>query len=177
MTQSTVELPFQSRIKSLYEAVSQEYLYLGTFDEGYNLPSQINDLIGYGSYCPMRKHHSIVGEGDVAVAKGFALINSQIFLSLSTPHGTRFFNPEFGSKLYSLLFEPYDNFLLSRIKTYTLEAVTKDVRTITVQNILIDSSERFNYVLKIHLEYIIINSASTSNYVYPFVMGGEPTEA
>jgi phage baseplate assembly protein W len=177
MTQSTVELPFQSRIKSLYEAVSQEYLYLGTFNEGENLPSQINDLIGYGSYCPMRKHHSVVGEADVATAHGMALINSQLFLSLSTPYGVRFFNPEFGSKLYTLLFEPYDDFLLSRIKMYTLDAVTKDVRTITVKNIFIDSSERFSGLLKIHLEYLIVNSAISGNYTYPFVVGGEPTES
>jgi uncharacterized protein len=86
--------------------------------------------------------------------------------------GTRFMNPDFGSKLYSLLFEPYDQFLLDRIKMYTIDAVKKDVRTITVQNILIDTSQREYNLLSIHLEYLIISSTISNNYVYPFVTSG-----
>jgi phage baseplate assembly protein W len=172
MSDNTVEMPFQGRIKDLYEAVSQKYLYLNVFDEGYKLPDSMNDLIGYGSYAPMRRKVNINNEEDIARARGFAKINSDIYLSLTIPLGTRFMNPDFGSKLYSLLFEPYDDFLLDRIRMYTEDAVKKDVRKITVTNILIDTSERDYNVLKIHIEYVIINTTLSTNFVYPFVYTG-----
>jgi uncharacterized protein len=177
VSDSTIELPFQKRIKNLYEAVSQKYLYLNVTDEGYKLPDHINDLMGYGSYAPMRRSLNIQGEEDIGRAKGFSKLNSDIFLSLSTPYGTRFMNPEFGSKLYSLLFEPYDDFLVSRIKDFTEEAVRKDVRKISVTKILVDVTERDYNLLKIHLEYKIISTAISSNYVYPFVWSPEPIRA
>jgi|WetSurSiteA1Bulk_404760.scaffolds.fasta_scaffold127186_1 uncharacterized protein len=177
MAESTIELPFQRRIKSLYESVSQKYLYLNVTDEGYKLPDSVNDLIGYGSYAPMRRIQDIAGNEDIARARGFAKINSDIHMSLSIPLGTRFMNPEFGSKLYSLLFEPYDDFLIDRLKMYTEEAVKKDVRKVTVKNILVDVSERDYNLLKVHLEYEIINTTISSNYVYPFVWSPEPIRA
>jgi hypothetical protein len=162
------------RIKDIYEAADQKYLYKNAFDDGYSLPQLINDLIGYGSYVPLRKISDLAGNVDIAIAVGFAKINSDIYMSLSTPLGTRFMNPEFGSELHTLLFEPYDNFLLDSIETYTTKAIEKDVRKIKLTNLSVDSSEVNYNLLKVSIRYVILNSHTEGNYVYPFVISGEP---
>jgi phage baseplate assembly protein W len=167
------EWPSYPRIKDVYESASQKYLYKNAFDNGYSLPTLINDLIGYGSFCPLRKVSDLAGNPDIAMAVGFAKINSDIYMSLSTPLGTRFMNPEFGSELHTLLFEPYDSTLFGLLQKYTIKAIEKDVRKIKLIDTLIDDSLRDYNLLKIGLRYNLINSQVENNFVYPFVTGGE----
>ena len=56
---------------------------------------------------------------------GLERINQSINHILSTRIGTRFFLPEFGSKLYTLIFEPNDFILYDLIKRYVKEALEK----------------------------------------------------
>lgn len=174
------EYPFRSRVgdysryQDVYESSSQKYLHKNAFDEGYVLPDSINRLIGFGSYAPFRAIKDIAGTKDIAMAIGFAKINSDIHLSLSTPYGTRFMNPDFGSKLYTLLFEPYDDFLIEQIKFYALEAVERDVRKVKVKVLNVDTSEREYYLLKLVLNYQVANTHVAGVYVYPFTLSGEP---
>lgn len=166
--------PSSVKVTDIYESVSQKYLYKNAFNEGYVLPKPINDLIGYGAFAPLRQTNDLAGNIDIAMAVGFAKINSDIYMSLSTPTGTRFMNPEFGSELHTLLFEPYDDFLVSSIEQYTMQAVEKDVRKIKIRNIFIDRTEQDYNLLKIGIKYTVINSQVIGNYVYPFVTAGEP---
>ena len=166
--------PSSVKVKDIYESTSQKYLYKNAFNDGYVLPKSINDLIGYGSYYPLRQTSDLAGNIDIAMAIGFAKINSDINLSLSTPLGTRFMNPEFGSELHTLLFEPYDDFLITTIEQYTMQAIQKDVRKVKIKSIYVDRTEQDYNLLKLGIEYVIINSQVTGNYVYPFVTAGEP---
>lgn len=166
--------PSSVKVKDIYESTSQKYLYKNAFNEGYVLPKAINDLIGYGARAPLRQISDIAGNIDVAMAVGFAKINSDIYMSLSTPIGTRFMNPEFGSELHTLLFEPYDDFLINTIERYTMQAIQKDVRKIKIKAIYTDKTEQDYNLLKVGIEYVVINSQVTGNFVYPFVTAGEP---
>lgn len=165
---------YQPQITDFTEAIDNKYIFKNAFNEGYKLPKEINDLIGYGSYAPMNKLRDIQGYEDIAMAVGFAKINSDIHMSLSTPIGTRFMNPDFGSNLYSLLFEPYDSILIEMLKLYTIEALTKDVHKIQVINIEVDESSKEYNLLNLKISYQIINTPLINNYVYPFVSSPEP---
>lgn len=171
------EWPSYPRIKDIYESASQKYLYKNAFDGGYSLPPLINDLIGYGALSPLRRVSDLAGNPDIAMAVGFAKINSDIFMSLSTPLGTRFMNPEFGSELYTLLFEPYDQALYGSIERYTTKAIEKDVRKIKLIDVMINSDGIDYNLLKIGLKYKLINSQVENNYVFPFVTSAEPIRA
>lgn len=168
------EWPSSIQIKDIYESTSQKYLYKNAFNAGYVLPRQINDLVGYGAHAPLRQTSDLAGNIDIAMAVGFAKINSDIYMSLSTPLGARFMNPEFGSELHTLLFEPYDDFLITSIEQYTMKAIEKDVRKIKIKAIYTDKTEQDYNLLKIGISYAIINSQVVGNYVYPFVTAGEP---
>lgn len=166
-----------TRIKDIYESTDQKYLYKNAFNEGYLLPPLVNSLIGMGSKAPLQQISDLAGNSDIAMAVGFAKINSDIYMCLSTPLGSRFMNPEFGSELYSLIFEPYDDFLLGTLNRYTVRAIEKDVRKIKLLNVLTDTSEASYNLLKIGLEYQIINSQVNGNFVFPFVIAGEQIRA
>ena len=165
-----------TQIIDITEALDKKYIYKDAFDEGKLLPKSINDLIGYGAYSPMNQLRDFAGHIDVAMAVGFAKINSDIFMSLSTPLGTRFMNPGFGSKLYSLLFEPYDQILLDSIRIYTIEALTKDVHKIKLINVTTDDTQKEYNLLYISVSYQVINTPTVNNFVYPFVTAPESTK-
>lgn len=166
--------PSSIKVKDIYESTSQKYLYKNAFNDGHLLPKSINDLVGYGSYAPLRQTSDLAGNIDVAMAIGYAKINSDIYMSLSTPVGTRFMNPEFGSELHTLLFEPYDEYLLSNLEYYIIKSIEKDIRKIKLTELIFDSSDIDYNLLKVGMKYLIINSHIEGNYVYPFVTYGEP---
>jgi phage baseplate assembly protein W len=161
------------KLKDVAEAESSKYLFKNAFDAGYRLPEQINEIIGFGSYVPLRQVKDFAGNDDIGMAAGFAKINSDIYMSLSTPYGVRFMNPEFGSKLHSLLFEPYDDFLLLRLRLYTVEALEKDIRKIKEVIVDVDTSQKEYHLLQLRIQYIIGNTNLTGNYVYPYIHEGE----
>ena len=165
---------YQPEITDFVEAIDKKYVFKNALNEGRVLPKAINDLIGYGSYSPMNKLRDMQGHEDIAMAVGMAKINSDIYMSLSTPLGTRFMNPEFGSNLYSLLFEPYDKILMSAIKVTTIEALTKDVHKIQLIEVVVDSSEQEFNLLKIGITYQIISTPLVGNFIFPFVTSPEP---
>jgi uncharacterized protein len=163
-------------ISDIQIAIDQKYIFKDAFDDGRVLPNSINELIGFGAYAPMNKLRDLQGHEDIAMAVGFAKINSDIFMSLSTPLGTRFMNPGFGSKLYSLLFEPYDQILLDSIRMYTVEALVKDVHKIKLITVSTDDSQKEYNLLYVSISYQIINTPTVGNFTYPFVTSPESTK-
>lgn len=78
------------------------------------------------------KWESIVGKSGMGIKpayrnggyltiSGVSKILQSIYIILSTPKGTRFFNPEFGTRIYQCLFEPNDFILKDLLKTYVVE--------------------------------------------------------
>jgi uncharacterized protein len=161
-------------LKEVSEASDAKYLFKNAFDAGYRLPKQINDMIGFGAYLPLKQVKDFAGNADIGMAAGFAKINSDIHMCLSTPLGTRFMNPDFGSQLHSLLFEPYDDFLAMQLRYYTLEALQKDVRKISEIVVDVDASQKDYNLLGLSINYLISNTNMPGNYVYPYVHMGEP---
>jgi len=164
---------FEQNITDITNAIDNKYVYLNAFNAGINLPKIINDYIGYGSCCPMNKLRDVQGHEDVAMAVGFGKINSDIYLSLSTPLGTRFMNPNFGSELYKLLFEPYDQILIDAVTITTKRALTKDVHSIQLVEVFVDDSQQLYNLLNISITYQIVNTPLSNNYVFPFVTSAE----
>jgi len=59
----------------------------------------------------------ITASGDFKRIKGIDVIISSWNNILLTPRGTFLFDPEYGSELYKLVFEPVDDTTIERIKT------------------------------------------------------------
>lgn len=110
--------------------------------------------------------------GKTKVTYGEDKIKDSIYTILSTREGERFFQPEFGSKLYKTLFEP--NELISRdlMAMYTKEALQKWEKRITVNAVEVDKEIKDN-IVEIKIFYSIRNSNIQGNYVYPFNLNSE----
>ena len=132
------------------------------------MPGGISDyqrrLIGTGLQSPNVFNDS---NGTVNINSGIARINQSIYHILSTRIGERFFLPEFGSMLHTLLFEPNDYILEDMLIHYINEALTKWEPRITVLQVVPEVIEHDNHV-PITISYKLINTNSVVNYVYPF---------
>lgn len=94
-------------------------------------------------------------------------INQSIHMILSTPKGTRFFMPDFGSQLYEDVFEPNDFILQDMIELHVTEALEIWEPRITVTEVIVDIESHDNEV-PVTIYYKLANSNITNNYVYPF---------
>ena len=63
-------------------------------------------------------------KGSTVTNIGVARVTQSLFVLLSTPKGSRFFNPDFGTDLYKYLFENNSNIVCDLIK----DCVTREIK-------------------------------------------------
>lgn len=114
-------------------------------------------------------------QGGYWTSKGIGeLIESAIYMIVTTPLGSRFMRPEFGSYLPSLVFEPDDDVLVAQFREYTVEAIGDPVhgeprvRIIDVLAIIAENA------LRVRLTYIIL---ATGEQVNQFIQMSRGTAA
>lgn len=105
--------------------------------------------------------------GRAVTASGLDKINNSILHILGTPIGTRFFLPEFGSRLYELVFEPNDSIFSDLAVLYIKDALNKWEPRINNINVYPMINEHDNHV-PIKISYKLINTNIVGNFVYPF---------
>ena len=123
-----------------------------------------NKWIGNGMQMPQPFSSTT---GDININTGTDRLHQSIYYILSTIPGERFFVPEFGSKLYLVLFEPNDYITSDLIKTYVKEALDRwepriEVISVDPQNIGEDN------VIPVMITFRIKATNMIDNYVYPF---------
>lgn len=92
---------------------------------------------------------------DLLVVKDFNAIKNSVMSLILTVPGERFFNPNIGSKIYTLLFEPMDFITSSSIKSeieYTIRAFEPRV---DLKNVLVNE-DYDNNAYDIEIEYSVI---------------------
>lgn len=104
--------------------------------------------------------------GEVNTNEGSDRIKQSIYYILTTIQGERFFLPEFGSKLYMLIFEPNDLILRDLAQVYIKDALRKWEPRIQV--IAVSCGDEYDNTLYIDIHYIIKSTNMRDNYVFPF---------
>jgi phage baseplate assembly protein W len=92
---------------------------------------------------------------DLLIVKDFNAIKNSVMSLILTVPGERFFNPNIGSKIYTLLFEPMDFITSSSIKSeieYTIRAFEPRV---DLKNVLVNE-DYDNNAYDIEIEYSVI---------------------
>lgn len=107
-----------------------------------------------------------VESGSFKLATAKQLIKGSITMILTTPIGSRYFNPSFGSRLYELLFEPNDLVLAASLRDFTAEAISKWEKRIEIQDVSVITAVDAALIL---IVYRIKNSNELDSFVYPFV--------
>ena len=85
-------------------------------------------------------------------------IKSDLIHLLLTKKGDRLYNNEFGSGLYSFLFEQIDEKTTSDIKLELNTSIAKYIPNLTIDELIITANEDGNHV-KINIDYTVIESS------------------
>jgi phage baseplate assembly protein W len=104
--------------------------------------------------------------GGIQINTGSDRLHQSIHYILSTIPGERFFLPEFGSKLYLLLFEPNDYILRDLIQVYIKEALDRWEPRITVLSV--EPQDTGDTTVPVMITFRIKATNMIDNYVYPF---------
>ena len=97
-------------------------------------------------------------------------IRSSLYFFISTKKGERWYDPEFGTKLYEFLFEKNDEITASQIKDSLKTDIEKYFNNVTIKDITIDQSEETNK-LTINISFIYTNLYNTVDDNIAFVFG------
>lgn len=97
-------------------------------------------------------------------------IEQSLKILLSTRHGERVMQPEYGCNLDVLLFEPINTSLITFVKDIIEKAVLYHEPRIELTKIEIVTDQVLEGILLIELEYVVRTTNSRYNLVYPFYL-------
>ncbi len=99
-----------------------------------------------------------------------AHIHESILQILGTRPGERFMNPEFGSHVKDLVFEPNDRVLRGLLRHYIVDAIERWEKRIVITDVSFDDSSEAidSNTLYVHISYQVIDIQVEGNVVWPF---------
>ena len=71
-------------------------------------------------------------------------IKTDLIHLLLTRKGSRYFLPDFGTRLYEYIFEPNDTFTFNLLETEIRDAISKFIPNLDINSITIDSAENLD---------------------------------
>ena len=106
----------------------------------------------------------------VTMVSGKEDIDQSLKILLSTRHGERIMQPEYGCNLDILLFEPINTTLLSLVKDLIEKAILYHEPRVDLKGIDINSERVNEGLLVINLDYVIRSTNSRYNLVFPYYL-------
>jgi phage baseplate assembly protein W len=88
-------------------------------------------------------------------------VRSSLYFFISTRKVERWYDPNFGTRLYEFLFEKNDNIVASEIKESLKSDIQEYFNNVTIQDIEIDQSESTNNIT-INISFIYTNLYSST---------------
>ena len=121
------------------------------------------DFIGAGWSFPT----SVTPAGTIRLITGGEEIDASIRMILSTIPGERVMRPEFGCRMWSLIFAPLTAGTLGQIEQYVREALDRWEPRIDVDRVIAVADQESAEV-KIELDYRMRATNDVRNLVFPF---------
>lgn len=103
--------------------------------------------------------------GSGVLTSGKELIKQSIADILSTPKGTKFFLPEYGSRIRQLIFEQNDEVLEDLLTLFIFEALQEWEQRAKFTGV---SFNRLDNRTDCIISYRILNSNEIDSYIFPF---------
>jgi Bacteriophage baseplate protein W len=126
--------------------------------------SDPSDFIGRGIAFPMRVDQS----GSIATSSGTADIDSSIRMILTTAPGERLMRPDFGCRIWELLFEPINANTLGLMGEAVREAIGRWEPRVVLDDLRLDPSGQHAGEVLIEIDYTVRTTNDRRNLVYPF---------
>lgn len=110
--------------------------------------------------------------GRLNLSSGEDDIQQSIRIILGTAPGERLMRPEFGCRIYELLFDPYDIATRSQIIDYVREALAWWEPRIEVQEVTVESENEEGRIF-VKIDYTIKDTHDERSIIHPFYLMGE----
>ena len=95
-------------------------------------------------------------------------IRQSLYILLSTKQGERIINPDYGSDVQSMVFEPIGSNTSTYLKESIRRAVLHYEPRITLENVSVDEDGEEDGLLLVNLDYTVRKTNSRTNMVYPY---------
>lgn len=126
--------------------------------------SDLSDFVGRGISFPMRVDQS----GAIATTTGGDDINASMRMVIMTAPGERVMRPQFGCRIWDLLFEPVNANTLGRMAEYVRDALSQWEPRALVDDIVVTPAAGDHSRVDIRIDYRIKATNDKRNLVYPF---------
>lgn len=122
------------------------------------------DFVGRGFAWPLRVDHT----GAIAMTSGTADLDDALRVVLLTAPGERVMRPQFGCKIWDLLFEPITANLLGLIREAVRDALAQWEPRIEVEEVEPVQDDDVDGLVTIRIAYRVRATNDRRNLVYPF---------
>jgi phage baseplate assembly protein W len=126
--------------------------------------TQINNILGSGLAYPIK-----FDAGRLKTATGVDSVVSAIIMLLGTRKGVRFFNPDYGSHIQDMVFEPCNSMTGQVAAVFAREDILEwipRVERITVEYRIQNEQSMIELIIK----FVLRNSPYETVMVYPFYL-------
>lgn len=107
----------------------------------------------------------VLTQGRVTTVSGLSVLEQSIVDILTTPVGSKFFLPEYGSRLHELIFEPSDTVLFALFKQLVREAISKwETRVDFVDGQFVINEDR----IECNITYRVLPTNEINSFVFPY---------
>ena len=121
-------------------------------------------FVGRGFYWPMQVDHT----GSIRMTDGAADLDRSMAVVLATAPGERVMRPEFGCRIWDLLFEPITPNLLGLMAQAVREALTQWEPRVTIEQVDPAPDPNDPGLVSIWITYRVKATNDRRNLVYPF---------
>lgn len=122
---------------------------------------------------PMRVDHA----GSIAMSSGVEELDSSIRMVLITAPGERLMRPNFGCRIWDLLFEPINANTVGLMAVAVREALGQWEPRIDVEEVTVDPVAGADGQVMIHISYRVRSNNDSRNLVFPFYVIPQEDEA
>src|SRR5689334_3583448 len=129
-----------------------------------DIASSDGSFVGRGFSWPLEVDHT----GSIRLTDGIDDLERSIRVVLLTAPGERVMRPEFGCKIWDLLFEPVTPNLLGLITVAVREAIARWEPRVIVEDVTPVVDENDGALVRINVTYLVRSTNDRRNLVYPF---------
>ena len=121
-------------------------------------------FIGRGISWPMGVDHT----GSLRMSEGPADLDRSIRVVIATAPGERVMRPEFGCRVWELLFEPVTPNLLGQMAQAVRDALAQWEPRATIEDVVVHQDDDDHALVHIGVQYVVKATNDKRNLVYPF---------
>ncbi len=121
-------------------------------------------FVGRGFYWPMTVDHT----GSIRLTDGVPDLDRSVRMILATAPGERLMRPQFGCRIWDLLFEPVTPNLLGLIQEAVQDALAQWEPRIDVEDVTAVPDDVDAALVRVFVTYVVRATNDRRNLVYPF---------